>query len=128
MIKGYYVKPNFFTGNPQEQDVEFYLTDGGCTAEYTPIMRITDVFVSINYNTQTAWIVVPKAYGQPFMTSINLTNPTGLNRLEKAFYDVKEWLGYSQQWRKVGRAYKHLHLITVKGDDVDVRVIEGLNQ
>ena len=57
-IKGYYLKPNFFTGETQEQKVTFFLTDGGRTKKTSSIMRITNVYLSIDYDNLKAFLVI----------------------------------------------------------------------
>ena len=122
-LNGYYLKPNFFTGETQTNEITFYLTDGGRTGGN--IMRIKDVFVSIDMDTQKAFLVVPEAYGKkPFFAEYHLQSNIG--GLHKAFQDIKEWLGYIQQWRKVGRTDKTCTIITIEDGKIDtIDVLKG---
>lgn len=128
-IKGYYVNRNFFSRNPQEQKVTFYLTDGGRTNKTSPIMRIKDVYISIDYNYGYAVVNVPKAYTtNPFIREFNLLNTQELNEFRTFIEDVKEWLGYTHQWRKVGRTYKHCTIITITDkNEYSTQIFEGID-
>ena len=116
-IKGYRVDKDFFSGEPKECAVTFFLTDGGRTATYTPIMRIKDVYVSIDMDNEFAFIVVPKAYGSPFMRKIDLKSQIGT--LHEFFDDVKEWLGLTQTWRQVAHPDKQCTVITICDGEID---------
>ena len=123
-MDGYYVKPNFFSGNPQKEKVTFYLTDGG--RDSGNICRIKEVFVSIDFNTKICWVVVPDAYGKsPFFAEMNVGNLYGLIKLSKFLDDVKEWLGLSNSWRKIRSDGKQLTFTLIRENEVEITVFEG---
>ena len=127
-IWGYYLKPNFFTGITQEERLFFYLTDGGRDSKHSPIMRIKDVYVSINTDINKAFIVIPKAYtNSPFFAEFNLNN--SMKSLHEAFDTIFEWLGLKETWRRVGRDYKQCTVITITDGEIDtIDILKGENQ
>ena len=127
-IKGHYLKPNFFTGETEANEITFFLTDGGKTAEHSPIMRITNVYLSIDNDNQKAFLVIPKTYGTPFFAEFNIFYPTGRNQLNKTIDEIMEWLGYKESWRKVGRDYKTLTAISITNGELTIDNIKGINQ
>lgn len=127
MLKGYCLKPNFFTNEPQSKEVTFYLTDGGRTGGN--IMRIKEVFVSIDMDNKKGFLVIPEAYSEsPFFASYNLGEPTGINSLHKVFHEIHEWLGYVEEWRKVGRTYKTCTIITIEDGETEIEIQQGESQ
>ena len=127
-IKGYYLKPNFFTGETQEQEITFFLTDGGRTSEYSPIMRIKNVLISIDKDNSKILVVIPEAYRTLFFAEININTLTGINQFGNLIDQIYEWLGYKQTWRKVGRDYKELTVIYIQNGETTIDVITGCNQ
>lgn len=127
-IKGYYLKPNFFTGETERREVTFFLTDGGRNMETSPIMRIKNVFLSIDKDNSKIFIVIPEAYGTPFFAEININTLTGINQFGNLINQIYEWLGYKQTWRKVGRDYKKLTIIYIQDGEITIDVIKGYNQ
>lgn len=127
-IKGYYLKPNFFTGETQEQEITFFLTDGGRTSEYSPIMRTKNVILSIDKDNSKIFVVIPEAYGTTFFAEININTLTGINQFGNLIDQIYEWLGYKQTWRKVGRDYKELTVIYIQNGETTIDVITGCNQ
>ena len=127
-IKGYYLKPNFFTGETEKQEITFFLTDGGRTSEYSPIMRIKNVIISIDKDNSKIFVVIPEAYGTPFFAEININTLTGINQFGNLIDQIYEWLGYKQTWRKVGRDYKELTVIYIQNGETTLDVITGYNQ
>ena len=127
-IKGYYLKPNFFTGETQEQEITFFLTDGGRTSEYSPIMRIKNVLISIDKDNSKIFVVIPEAYRTLFFAEININTLTGINQFGNLIDQIYEWLGYKQTWRKVGRDYKELTVIYIQNGETTIDVITGCNQ
>ena len=127
-IKGYYLKPNFFTGETEKQEITFFLTDGGRTSEYSPIMRTKNVILSIDKDNSKIFVVIPEAYGTLFFAEININTLTGINQFGNLIDQIYEWLGYKQTWRKVGRDYKELTVIYIQNGETSVDVITGCNQ
>ena len=127
-IKGHYLKPNFFTGETEVNEITFFLTDGGKTAEHSPIMRISKVYLSIDNDNQKASLVILKAYGTPFFAEFNISYPTGRNQLNRTIDEIMEWLGYKESWRKVGRDYKTLTAIYITNGELTIDKIKGINQ
>lgn len=128
MINGYYLNKNFFSGLPQKQDVTFYLTDGG--RDSGNVSRIKNVYLSLDYDNRQVVINVDNAYGgQPFIAEINVGNPEGISSVEKFLEeDVKEWLGYKNQWRKIPCEGKQFTFIAIENNEViDIETFEGSN-
>lgn len=121
-IKGYYVKPNFFSEEPEKNHVTFYLTDGGRTSGN--IFRIKEVYVSIDCDNHYAVVNVPKAYGNaPFIAEFNLDNPFQLKKLFKFFDEIKEWLGYRNCWRNVSTEGKCATFILIRENTCEIKVL-----
>lgn len=120
-INGYYIKRNFFSGEPQENPVTFYLTDG--SKDTGNVANIKNIGVSFDIDNKICRIAVIGAFSSIFNAELNLSDKNDLRQIEKFVEETKEWFGLTQQWREISPKGKSLTVAYIEDGKTTIRCI-----
>ena len=121
MLQGYYIKPNFFTGEPCEEKVTFYLTDG--SKDSGNISNIKNIGISFDLDNKICRIAVLGAYSGIFNSELSLKSKPDLRKIQAFVQETKEWFGLINTWREISSKGKKLTIAFIEDGETTIEEI-----